>query len=121
MWCWARSLVHARASELVVGLVRDGELHIAGRTTPLTTQAARELAPFLTPPTWVHPWPERITSGIVSGWGSREETTLTPVEPIVVEVSADVAFSGTSWRHPLRYLRPRPDLDPQQVQGPDAG
>ncbi|MGN7253275.1 hypothetical protein [Arthrobacter sp. SAFR-014] len=40
---------------------------------------------------------------------------LTPVEPVVVEVSADVAWSGQSFRHPLRFRRVRPELDPGAV------
>ncbi|MDQ0820692.1 hypothetical protein QFZ79_003062 [Arthrobacter sp. V4I6] len=44
---------------------------------------------------------------------------LTRVEPLVVEVSADVTWTGKSFRHPLRYLRARPDLDPAAVQLPE--
>ena len=48
----------------------------------------------------------------------REPVRLTLVEPIVVEVSADVAWSGRAFRHPLRVLRVRPELDPNEVQVP---
>lgn len=41
------------------------------------------------------------------------------VEPTVVEVSADVAWSARSFRHPLRCLRARPELDPAAVKLPD--
>lgn len=43
---------------------------------------------------------------------------LTLVEPVVVEVSVDVAWSGNSFRHSLRYLRCRPELDPEKVELP---
>ncbi|UKA53546.1 hypothetical protein LFT45_17775 [Arthrobacter sp. FW305-BF8] len=43
---------------------------------------------------------------------------LTPVEPVVVEVSADVAPSGHSFRHPLRFRRVRPELEPDAVELP---
>jgi hypothetical protein len=45
---------------------------------------------------------------------------LTLVEPVVVEVSADVAWSGNSFRHSLRYLRARPELNPEKVEPPQA-
>lgn len=48
----------------------------------------------------------------------KEPMRLTLVEPIVVEVSADVAWSGRSFRHPVRYFRARPELDPASVAAP---
>jgi hypothetical protein len=44
--------------------------------------------------------------------------TLNLVEPLVVEVSADVAWSGRAFRHPLRLLRARPELEPDEVELP---
>ncbi|WP_155854527.1 hypothetical protein [Arthrobacter sp. MA-N2] len=41
---------------------------------------------------------------------------LTLVEPLVIEVSVDVAWSGKAFRHPIRYVRARPELDPSDVQ-----
>jgi hypothetical protein len=43
---------------------------------------------------------------------NRESGTvrLTLVEPLVVEVSADVAWSGRAFRHPVRLVRVRPEL-----------
>jgi hypothetical protein len=40
---------------------------------------------------------------------------LTLVEPLVVEVSADVAWSGRAFRHSVRILRVRPELRPDDV------
>jgi hypothetical protein len=40
---------------------------------------------------------------------------VTLVEPVVVEVTADVARSGSSYRHPLRFVRVRPELNPAKV------
>ena len=54
------------------------------------------------------PWPGPAGTGSAR----RGPITLTLVEPVVVEVSADVAWSGRSFRHSLRYLRVRPELDP---------
>jgi ATP-dependent DNA ligase len=46
--------------EVVAGLVLDGELRIVGRSTPLKTAAARELARWLQPPRGAHPWPATV-------------------------------------------------------------
>lgn len=46
---------------------------------------------------------------------NREPVQLTLIEPIVVEVSADVTLSRNSFRQAVRYLRARPDLDPAAV------
>lgn len=48
----------------------------------------------------------------------KEPVTLTLVEPVVVEVSADTAWSGRSFRHPLRMVRVRPELAPADVEVP---
>ncbi|WP_240793177.1 hypothetical protein [Arthrobacter crystallopoietes] len=48
----------------------------------------------------------------------KDDTELTLVEPIVVEVSADTAMTGTSFRHGVRYLRYRPELHPEDVTSP---
>lgn len=49
----------------------------------------------------------------------KREVRLTLVEPIVVEVSADVAWSGNAFRHALGYIRPRPELLPGDVELPE--
>lgn len=43
---------------------------------------------------------------------------LTLIVPVVVEVSADVAWSGTSFRHPVIWRRVRPELNPAEVKVP---
>jgi hypothetical protein len=68
----------------------------------------------LTPAGAGHPWPDEIGPG---HWAkSRAAVPLTRVEPLVVaEVTADAALQAGVWRHPLRYLRHRPDLQPADV------
>jgi hypothetical protein len=44
-------------SEVVAGLILNGELRIVGRSTPLKTRESRELARWLQPPKGQHPWP----------------------------------------------------------------
>ena len=100
-----------RPGQLVVGRYRDGELVVVGRSTPLLPRQAAELAAALTPAGPGHPWPDRIGTGRFGG--GRLSVALTRVEPaLVVEVSADAALTAGVFRHPLRYLRQRPDLRP---------
>lgn len=105
---------------VVAGLLAAGRLRIVGRTVPLT-RAAAALAHELVPARGGHPWPVTVTSTTVHGFGrARDPVELTLVEPVVVEVSADVAWSGTAFRHPLRFVRTRPDTDPADVLAPGA-
>lgn len=109
-----------RPDYVVAGLpVHDG-LRIVGRSTSLTAKAARDLALHLRPPSGAHPWPEVITETALNRFSKdKGPVTLTLVEPLVVEISADVAWSGNAFRHAFRYLRPRPELNPQDVLLPD--
>jgi ATP-dependent DNA ligase len=103
-----------RPSQLVAGRYRDGELVVVGRTSPLSPAQAAELAAVLTPAGADHPWPERIGTGAFGG--GRLSVALTRVEPsVVVEVSADAALQAGVFRHPLRFVRVRPDLEPGDV------
>ena len=108
-----------RPREVVAGLLIDGELRIAGRTAPLKPAAARSLAASLAAAGSDHPWPETIMSAAMDRFnGGAEPTRIIRVEPLVVEVSADTAFTGTSFRHALRFVRTRPDMDPDEVELP---
>jgi hypothetical protein len=107
-------------SAVVAGLPMFGRLWIVGSTSPLGKTASKALALHLHTPRPDHPWPEEISPTVIDRFTSRKEPVrLTRVEPIVVEVSADVAWSGRSFRHPLRYLRARPELDPTAVTLPE--
>jgi ATP-dependent DNA ligase len=100
-----------RPSQLVAGRFRDGELVVVGRTSPLSPRQSAELAAVLTPAAAAHPWPDRIGTGRFGG--GRLSVALTRVEPaVVVEVSADAALQAGVFRHPLRFVRVRPDLEP---------
>jgi ATP-dependent DNA ligase len=103
-----------RPSQLVGGLYRDGEFVVVGRTSPLAPRQAAELAEVLTPAGTDHPWPERIGTGRFGG--GRLSVPLTRVVPdVVVEISADAALQAGVFRHPMRYVRVRPDLTPDDV------
>jgi hypothetical protein len=107
----------AQPQQVVAGLPIEGKLRIVGRTTPLTPGARRALAPHLRPARGEHPWPERVSPAVFGRFNVDRSTSvaLTLVEPIVVEVSADAACSGRSFRHPLRLVRLRPELCPGDV------
>ena len=98
-------------SQLVAGRYRDGELLVVGRTSPLSPVQSAELAAALNPAGDDHPWPDRIGTGRFGG--GKLSVPLTRVDPsVVVEVSADAALQAGVFRHPLRYVRVRPDLEP---------
>lgn len=108
-------------SEVVAGLILDGALRIVGRSTPLKTREGRELARWLQPPKGQHPWPAIVKGTALDRFNrDKEPVALTLVEPVVVEVSADTAWSGRSFRHPLRILRVRPELHPDDVIPPES-
>jgi ATP-dependent DNA ligase len=103
-----------RPSQLIAGRMRDGELVVVGRTGPLSPRQAVELAAVLTPAGPEHPWPDRIGTGRFGG--GRLSVPLTRVRPeVVVEVSADAALQAGVFRHPMRYVRVRADLRPEDV------
>jgi ATP-dependent DNA ligase len=104
---------------IIAGLPIGGELKIVGRSTVLTTKAGRELGRHLHPAGPGHPWPEEISESSLNRFSKdKGPVRLTLIEPVVVEVSADVAWSGTSFRHPVTWRRVRPELDPAEVKVP---
>jgi ATP-dependent DNA ligase len=112
----------ARPQSIVVGLPVDGKLRIVGRSAPLKAAAAKLLGSQLQAAGPEHPWPHRVKSTVLDRFNADAgETELTLVEPLVVEVSADTAMSGTSFRHAVRFLRARPELDPKSVAPRSVG
>lgn len=105
-----------RPHELIVGLPIDGTLRVVGRSTPLHRTAALLLGKQLRPATSDHPWPAVLPTTASSRFGGhRESADITRVQPTVVEITADVAHSGTTFRHPVRYVRTRPELTPTDL------
>ena len=103
-----------RPGQLVAGRYRNGELVVVGRTSPLSPAQSAELGAVLTPAGKDHPWPERIGTGRFGG--GKLSVPLTRVRPeVVVEVSADAALQAGVFRHPMRYVRVRPDLRPEDL------
>jgi ATP-dependent DNA ligase len=105
-----------RPESVLAAALIDGELAVVGRTFALTTAQAHELAEHLTPADDDHPWPDELGTGV---FGHRTRVTITKVRPeLVVEVAADPALQGRRYRHALRYLRLREDMDPTDVDAP---
>lgn len=108
-----------RPQYVVAGLPVEGRLRIVGRSTVLSAKVARELAAHLRPPQGPHPWPAVITETTLNRFSKdKGPVALTLVEPLVVEISADIAWTGNAFRHAFRYLRPRQDLKADEVEPP---
>ncbi len=108
-----------RPTALIAGLPIEGELRIVGRTTQLQATTATTLGRLLRPAQGESPWPDQIPPSTVDRFArDRDPINLSHIEPVVVEISTDVAWSGHSFRHPLRYVRIRPELDPDEIEPP---
>ena len=104
-----------RPDSIVIGRYTDtGHFVIVGRSVPLSAAQSISLTAVLEPAGPEHPWSDTVIS---SRFGSaRDRVTLTKVNPVVVaEVSADTARQAGVYRHGVRYLRFRPELDPSDV------
>jgi ATP-dependent DNA ligase len=89
------------------GVVDDaGQPVTAGSTTVLNKAVSGSLAPLLRPTgdTFVRAF----------AWGSSG-TSVTVIEPFVVEVQADASAEAGVLRHAAKLVRPRPDLDPAEA------
>ena len=129
-WCKFRSRM---VTEAVVGGVtgsisrpetvllgrfdQRGRLRYTGRSHPLTTGQAVDLASLLSPPRLprraaaAHPWPQPLPASWSGQLDRPEPLPYVQVEPTVVaEVDADVAFERGRWRHRVRYARARSDM-----------
>ncbi|OLT19405.1 hypothetical protein BJF79_16770 [Actinomadura sp. CNU-125] len=95
----------------------DGRLRVVARTTPLPPAARTGLAAVLRPGGADHPWPAELPSGFAGGpYGSHPPIRYVRTEPeTVVEFSADAAVENGRWRHAVRYVRTRAELDPGDV------
>jgi ATP-dependent DNA ligase len=102
-----------KPAALVAGLMREGEFVIAGRSSDLNSAQSAQLAAVLEPADRGHPWPDVMSNGV---FGNRKQVALTKVRPVVVvEVSADTGMQNGRYRHPLRYVRVRFDMEAADV------
>lgn len=103
---------------LIVGRYRGKTLEVVGRTVPLKAAQSRAIVELLTSARARHPWPDRLSTH----WG-QSKTPIVKVRPkIVVEVEADASVDDNGhYRHPLRFVRHRSDLDPADVETLPSG
>lgn len=103
-----------RPDTVVVGLMKAGTLTIVGKSVPLSRAQSSSLAKVLVPAGPEHPWPDEIST---SRFGSsKTKVALTKVEPVsVAEVLADSAQQAGAFRHPVRFVRHRPDLSVEDL------
>jgi ATP-dependent DNA ligase len=100
-------------------LDRDGRLRYVGRSTPLRSAAATKLGTLLSPAAPGHPWTGRRFS---AAWGSSATISPILVEPrIVAEISVDAAKDHGVYRHQVKYVRVRAELQPKQTPTFDDG
>lgn len=95
----------------------NGRFRYVGRSHPLTPPQQRDLALVLTRSPQRrrggidHPWPQPLPAGWSGHFQKAEPLAYLQVEPVVVvEVDTDAAMDRHRWRHPVRYVRHRPDL-----------
>ena len=103
------------AERLVLGMYDDdGCLRIVGSTGALTPTQRRALREYLFTAA-EHPWPTEIPAGRLGHWGGDVQLVHLVEPTLVVEVSADKALDHGRWRHVVRYVRPRPDIDAESI------
>ncbi|WP_243708799.1 ATP-dependent DNA ligase [Actinomadura sp. GC306] len=94
-----------------------GRLRVVARTTPLRPAARTALAGILPHAGPGHPWPAELPAGFAGGpYGAHPPIRYLRTEPeIVVEMSGDAAVEHGRWRHAVRFVRVRRDLEPSDV------
>jgi ATP-dependent DNA ligase len=93
-----------------------GELVVVGGTSDLKPGQQREVGALLEPMTGQHPWPADVPMGGAGGWTRERARPLTRVNPmLVVEIEAGSAYADQHWRHIVKFIRPRPDLTPEEI------
>ena len=103
------------AERLVLGMYDDdGSLRIVGSTGTLTPTQRRALREYLFSAV-EHPWPTEIPAGRLGHWGGDVQLVHLVEPTLVVEVSADKALDHGRWRHVVRYVRPRPDIEAASI------
>lgn len=85
----------------------DGAPVTAGSTSVVNRAVARTIAPLLRP--------TGATFTRAFAWGNVAPSTVTVINPLVVEVDADASAEYGALRHAARLVRVRADLDPTEL------
>ena len=84
---------------------------------PLAPSERQEVARLLTAATGVHPWPQPLPAPWIGRLDRREPQPYVQVKPLLVaEIVVDQAYDRGRFRHPVRHLRIRADLNPADVE-----
>lgn len=90
-----------------------GKLLLVARSTPLDRPLQRELSGLLVPASSDHPW---WNARFSAAWGAHEVLDHRCVQPeSVAEIEADTAVDRGRFRHSVRLLRIRAEMEPRQV------
>lgn len=100
---------------LLLGLFHDGELAMVGGASAFTAQRRRELLAELEP---LRVGADVVAEGEPTRWRSANDRSWVPLRPErVLEVAYDqmegAVEGGLRFRHAARFLRWRPDRDPE--------
>jgi hypothetical protein len=93
---------------------------------PLALSQRQEIGRLLTAAAGVHPWPQPLPAAWIGQLDRREPQPYVQVEPLLVaEIVVDQAYDQGRYRHPVRHLRLRAELDASDVSlwtygGPSA-
>ncbi|OJF13008.1 hypothetical protein BG844_17660 [Couchioplanes caeruleus subsp. caeruleus] len=102
---------------LLLGRLDRGRLRYVGRTVPLALSQRQEAARLLTAADGEHPWPNPLPAAWIGQLDQREPQPYAQVEPLLVaEIVVDQAYEYGRFRHAVRHLRIRADLDPGDVE-----
>jgi ATP-dependent DNA ligase len=94
---------------------RRGRLRVVGRSHPLRREQRELVARLLGRPRGEHPWPPVLPAGRF-GLPGGEPVEYIPVEPaVVVEIETDSCFELGRYRHPVKFLRVRTELLPDDL------
>jgi ATP-dependent DNA ligase len=109
----------ASPDRLVLAVVgEDGLLTFAGTTTELDRAQRGEVGGLLeaSEKGEPHPWSGEGAERGLGRWGRADRAPVHLVRPtLVVEVSTDASVDRGRWRHPVAFVRSRPDLTPAET------
>jgi ATP-dependent DNA ligase len=95
-----------------------GRLRFVGRTSALTAPQRLEITKMATPITAGvrHPWPHPLPAMWTGQFDRKEPLDYVPVKPhLVAEIIVDQAYEAGRYRHPVKHLRLRAEMDASDV------